>query len=83
MIASQLYIDEDQITELVGEFRLKSTKEQVQTVTNLLKGYGLSEREYLKRCAARLIPIVTCLLLICVAISALNLYKNLGQGQTA
>ena len=72
MIASQLYIDEDHIAEFVSEFRLKSAEEQVQIVTNLLKGHDLSEREYLERYAARLILILPCLLLICVAFSSFD-----------
>ena len=72
MIASQLYIDEDQIAEFVSEFQLKSAEEQVQIVTNLLKGYDLSEKEYLERYAARLILILPRLLLICVAISSFD-----------
>ena len=68
MIASQLFIDDDQIAEVVSEFRSRSAKEQVQVVTNLLKGHDLSEREYLERYAARFILILPCLLLICVTI---------------
>ena len=62
MPASQLYLDDDQIAEFVSEFRLKSAKEQVQVVTNLLKEHDLSERDYLERYAARFILIrpVSC-----------------------
>ena len=72
MIASQLYIDEDHIAEFVSVFRLKSTSEQAHCVTNLLKGHDLSEREYLERYAARLVLILPCLLLICVAFSSFD-----------
>ena len=60
MIASQLYIDGDHITEFVDVFRLKSTSEQAYCVTNLLKGHDLSEREYLERYAACLVLILPC-----------------------
>ena len=44
----------------------------MQIVTNLLKGHDLSEREYLERYAARLVLILPCLLLICVAFSSFD-----------